>query len=162
MNITDIARPGTRWSKTAIREVVNRFKLIRAQNGGSITASLVLDDARDERSPLHKYFEWDDSKAAEKWRLEQARKLIQQHYVIVTMPGQEATAPVRAQVIIEEEDGERGYRSVVAVMKNEEFSDQVLDRAREEMRMWIARYENFTELKGAVDEARGLLKKLTV
>lgn len=43
---------------------------------GVLTPGLVLDEARDEQHPLHTRFEWDDTAAAEKWRLEQAHQLI--------------------------------------------------------------------------------------
>lgn len=42
----------------------------------SITPQEVLEKARDENSELHKCFEWDNDIAAEKYRLEQARKII--------------------------------------------------------------------------------------
>lgn len=45
-------------------------------NGGTITPQLVLDFARPEDSPLHSHFEWDDTKAAERYRLRQASSLI--------------------------------------------------------------------------------------
>jgi hypothetical protein len=43
---------------------------------GRITPELVLDAARDKRSVLHDCFDWDDTIAAERWRLEQSRELI--------------------------------------------------------------------------------------
>jgi hypothetical protein len=43
---------------------------------GRLTASNVVETARDETSPLHSHFEWDDSAAAEEHRKEQARRLI--------------------------------------------------------------------------------------
>lgn len=43
---------------------------------GRITAEAVVEDARDEASPLHAEFEWDDSKASHQWRIRQARALI--------------------------------------------------------------------------------------
>lgn len=43
---------------------------------GKLTPALVLDEARDPNHPLHHRFQWDDSKAAEAYRLQQARDLI--------------------------------------------------------------------------------------
>jgi len=45
-------------------------------NNGGLKASDVLDEARSEDSPIHEYFEWDDSVAANLHRLKQARVLI--------------------------------------------------------------------------------------
>ena len=41
-----------------------------------VTPQEVLEKARDENSELHKCFEWNDSVAAEKYRLQQARAII--------------------------------------------------------------------------------------
>lgn len=46
------------------------------ENGGSLTPQIVLTAARPVDSVLHQYFEWDDSAAAEKYRLAQAGNLI--------------------------------------------------------------------------------------
>jgi len=43
---------------------------------GSLTAKEVLDLARPKSSPIHSHFDWNDSEAAESWRLHQARMLI--------------------------------------------------------------------------------------
>jgi hypothetical protein len=43
---------------------------------GNITPEMVVTDARDPRSPLHARFDWDDSTAAEAYRIIQARVLI--------------------------------------------------------------------------------------
>ena len=47
-----------------------------AEGSGQITAAEVVDRARNKNSPLHDYFEWDDKKAGNACRIEQARVLI--------------------------------------------------------------------------------------
>ena len=37
---------------------------------------VVVEAARDDQSPLHRHFEWDDAKAAHTERLSQARGII--------------------------------------------------------------------------------------
>src|SRR5690348_11374673 len=62
---------------------------------GEITAREVLDLARPRTSPIHRYFNWDDTDAAEKYRLMQARKLIA--CLVVEIDGQEIreyTSPI--------------------------------------------------------------------
>jgi hypothetical protein len=46
---------------------------LAARNGGELTAAETLEAARDPNSPIHSCFQWDDSLAAEQYRLEQAR-----------------------------------------------------------------------------------------
>jgi hypothetical protein len=51
---------------------------------GRLTPQIVLDAAKRESHPLHEYFEWDDSIAAQAWRVEQARGLIRSVKLVVT------------------------------------------------------------------------------
>jgi hypothetical protein len=50
---------------------------------GHVTAIAVLMAARDPDSPLHEFFEWDDIVAAEKERLEQAKRIVKSIRVAV-------------------------------------------------------------------------------
>lgn len=59
--------------RTAIE---HRLDQIIRLNNGRITPDAVIEDARSKKSPLHDQFEWDDSKAAHQYRLEQAREII--------------------------------------------------------------------------------------
>jgi len=59
-------------------EVITELKCMAVKRSGILTPSAVVDEARPEDSPLHAAFEWDDSIAAEKYRLEQARRLLRQ------------------------------------------------------------------------------------
>ncbi|HAZ61006.1 MAG TPA: hypothetical protein DCY89_05470 [Gammaproteobacteria bacterium] len=43
---------------------------------GALTPALVVEAATDPESPLHDAFDWDDSAAAHKYRLVQARSMI--------------------------------------------------------------------------------------
>ena len=64
------------------REAIRlRLEAIAALNGGRITPQQVVDDARDEESPLHDSFTWDDAEAADKQRLTEARLLLRTMYV---------------------------------------------------------------------------------
>lgn len=59
--------------RNAVRE---RLAAIAAANGGRLEVDHVIEDARDEDSPLHGRFNWNEAEAAlEHWR-DTARKLI--------------------------------------------------------------------------------------
>lgn len=64
---------------------------------GNLTAFNVVDAARPKRSPLHGAFEWDNTVAAESWRLEQARSMIKS-IEIVTIDDQGEAEPVSRPV----------------------------------------------------------------
>ena len=46
------------------------------ERDGILKPDAVIESAKDAKSPLHGFFDWDDSVAAAKWRIEQARELI--------------------------------------------------------------------------------------
>jgi len=56
-----------------IEEVIN---YLAANNHGEVTPQMVVEEARNPDSPLHSEFEWDIEAAAEKYWIEQARKII--------------------------------------------------------------------------------------
>lgn len=61
-------------SKKAL--IKGRLEELAAANRGRLTPALVIEDAKNPKSPLHGQFTWNTSKAAyERW-VEQARELI--------------------------------------------------------------------------------------
>lgn len=63
-------------STTSLRDILTAIR----QEHGTLTPSLLVDLARSPEHPLHNRFEWDDTKAAAKWRLEQAGQLLRVTY----------------------------------------------------------------------------------
>ena len=49
---------------------------IAKRDGGVITPAAVIAEARNPKSVLHGAFTWDNTKAAEKWRIHEAQLLI--------------------------------------------------------------------------------------
>ena len=61
---------GDGWKPSVDANIVGGVvEQIEAENG-RVTKEKFLDYSRPEDSPTHSIFEWDDSKAAEKYRLE--------------------------------------------------------------------------------------------
>jgi tRNA A37 N6-isopentenylltransferase MiaA len=50
---------------------------------GIIDPHMVVDESRPEDAPLHPVFEWCDEVAAEKWRTEQARRVVRSVEIVV-------------------------------------------------------------------------------
>lgn len=61
------------------------LEAIRLSKDGVLRPEDVVREARREDHPLHGEFEWDDSKAAESYRIDQARTLIRSVRVTVTV-----------------------------------------------------------------------------
>lgn len=131
---------------------------IRAANSGILTKKLVVKEAKSKSSPLHSAFEWNDTVAAEKYREDQAGYMIRS--IEVTMVGQEnSKIPVRAFVSVASNE-DKQYRSIAAVMVDQELREQVLDRAFIEFNAWKRRYENLLELAEIFTSASRIQRKL--
>ncbi len=85
---------------------------------GTLSAGLVLKEAKKKRHPLHVYFNWDDSDAAKKWRLHQANMLIVRAQIVVT-DHEERT--VNAFISVNSEDGREFVHTATAIN-----NDQIL------------------------------------
>lgn len=140
------------------RESLIRNELTRlaAEHGGELQPKAVVDAARSDESPLHKSFDWDDTEAAEKWRLQQARQLIRA-VVIYEKVGRQ-TVPCRVFVSLtpdREEDG-AGYRLAHTVMSDETHRRQMLADAMAEMQRFKEKYRRLSELARVFEAMDGV------
>lgn len=62
-----------RTSKTTLVEQVLENMV---QVHGRVSPETLLEEAKEEEHPLHRYFEWNDTAAAERYRLTQATQMI--------------------------------------------------------------------------------------
>jgi hypothetical protein len=142
------------------KEVGAHLEMLREKFKGELTPKDVLDDARNNNSPLHSFFEWDEGAAAEQYRLQQARGLIRSVVAIYTHTDQPATR-VRAYVHVPEA-GAPHYRDTKGAMSQAKTRDLVLQRAWRELSAWRARYRDLKQLAdlfGAIDETAKKLPK---
>ena len=92
-------------SKLSANDAYKAVEDIRIANGGELSAGDVVEAARDEGSPLHVVFEWDNDAAAGKYRKEQARGMIRSFCV---QRGREEDEPTRVYQCVQiDEEAER-------------------------------------------------------
>lgn len=103
------------------------------------TAQQVLDAARPTDSPIHDFFEWNDSVAAEKWRVNQARTYVSCLIVNVNNTTSKMYHSLRV------EDGKR-YVHTEKARSQQDLWDQVLQQAIREANSWRDRYRRYSEL----------------
>lgn len=139
------------WLPIDAETVGKRVEHLIEKNHGSITPEIVLEDAKPKDSPLHTAFTWDDSKAAHRHRLDEARYLIRS-YVIVEVPttseesGTYTVAVPQRQVESIEEDGQRVYKTINDIMADPVLRARLLEEALAKLKLWKDRYKNLTEL----------------
>lgn len=120
-------------------------------DGLTITAEELVVLSKDKQAATHKYFDWNDKTAAEKYRLQRAREMISS--IEITVQGEDTKA--FHSVYIEELD-ERRYVFFDQARNTESLWQQVIDSALKEATGWANRYEKYKELAPIV----GAIKKV--
>ena len=106
-----------------------------------ISPAEVLEKARDVNSELHKCFEWNDSIAAEKYRLQQARGIL----INLVYKEKESNAePVRTFQITSQRNV---YQPTVSFLVQEDEYQNLLKRAKSELESFKKRYHTLSELQ---------------
>jgi len=127
---------GNSKSTVDAQEVGEELARINEEYGG-VQTTIVVQEAEDVSSPLHKYFQWDDTIAGNEYRKHQARDLIRDVQVVV----KKASRP--AFVNIKVKDAPQQYRAI----------DDVLD----DVNLWSAAISSF---KTRLDLAARSLEEL--
>lgn len=128
---------------------------IRVRNNGRLDSADVVEASRPKSAPLHSAFEWDDAKAAEAYRVDQAAHMIR-HIDVVFESENGDKAPVRAFVSVKR-DEDRSYTSLQHALSDEELRAQVIKQAWRDLEAWHSRYAELTEFAKiftAIGEAR--------
>ena len=112
-----------------------------------------MDASREEGSLLHDEFEWDDAVAGEKYREEQARKIIIN--LAVTVEDREDGGVERAYVSIDR--GSKSYESITTVLADTEKTTALLDLALRDLQAFKQKYARLKELAGVFREIDKLL-----
>lgn len=139
------ASPGANFGDDRAKVYGARISKL-AKDSGSVTPQVVLNDARDTKSPLHDYFEWNNTTAAEKWRIFQARQLISHISVEIVNNGK--TEDIRYFFSVSDECAEAPpvYVSLNTIMSDDNKRAEVVAYAKRELKGWTKRYKQYSEL----------------
>lgn len=144
-----------RFKRADPQAVGEALEELRQQCGGGLRPVDVVEAARDEASPLHPLFEWDDTRAAQAHREQQARNVIGSLRVTVV---QEPDRHVRMYVSVQQPKA-RAYVPIGDLVGDEAARAEVLSDALKGLKQWRRRYAELAELLPdlfeALDEAIG-------
>lgn len=112
---------------------------------GSVTKENFLEFSRPKKSPTHCLFEWDDSIAAEKYRLNQSKSIIT-HLRITYVNNSNEESKVTAYVKTTPKGEKTQYKSIMIALANDESREVVLDRIKRELDSFIERNKHIEEL----------------
>lgn len=124
-------------------EVLN--EIIQVQKTEGLTAENLLEKAKDESSPLHNFFDWNDTSAANQYRLYQARLIINEVKILVGE--KELFAFENVNISIQEKQTNREYKPVIEILNNDDYRKQVITTALNNIDYWKEKYAEYKELK---------------
>ena len=136
--------------------VLDELKVIEERDG-ILQPKAVVDFARDPNTELHNKFEWDDAKAGEQYRIEQARHLIRVQ-VTFLKKNENENVPIQAYVsLTDDRYAEGGYRSIVSILSDDEMREKMLKDARRELNIFRRKYQSLVELSKLFQEIERVL-----
>lgn len=137
---------------------------IKAANQNTVSPEAMVDAARKPSSSMHKLFEWDDSEAAQRYRVSQAQHIMRALQVVYV---EAPKRPMRAFEIVTKK--RRGVARTVTLYgtSEEACSDPdvharlVADAVRE-LIAWRNRYQMLNEMRNLVRVIDKVVDELTV
>lgn len=143
-------------AKRERKAVVIDRELKRMHDAGEdISPEALLESARNPKHVLHDFFEWDDSIAAEKYRREQAWRMIQASKFVCFLTeakgAPKLAEPHKVRALLSVAKGEP-FRMRNEALDDTEMRQQVIDRKKAELRAWCRSVVDIEEL--------GALRKL--
>ena len=116
------ARPGAPFSKNDAQAIGEELENIKSHT--TLNPPAIVERATNHKSVLHKYFDWDNSVAAEKWRLNQARDIANHVLEVSIIRGEEVEH--RAVFSVVAKNGSNEYVSFSEAIRNPTYKKQLL------------------------------------
>jgi len=127
---------------------------------GELTSETLLKAATPKKALFHILFEWDDSKAAEQYRMQQARTIINNIEIIVISDGKERN--IGAYEIVKSNKG-REYKRIDTMTFSEiEYVKDSTLAALKQISAKLKIYRDFDKVVTNVDAAIETLEKTNV
>lgn len=132
---------------------------IRAEHG-TITVPLFVESARDPARPTHKYFEWNDQVAGERYRHTQALQMIMASRMVAEILADGTVVPsaqahrVEVRRLVSVFRGE-GYKFRPDALSNQDDRAAMIRRFAERLRGWCratSDIEEFVPLHHVIEE----------
>lgn len=131
--------------------------------GEKVRAEEILEMAKNKNTEIHKLIEWDDTVAAEKYRLVQVRKIVRDIEIttIKTKNNKKKTIEVPVRMFYSFKD-ETGYRPTPVIIENEELHKKLLRTAYSELVSYMTKYQTLSELEPLMDEIKRYIYELKI
>lgn len=173
------------WHPSVSAEIVGGVLSEIEERDSKVTSAAFLDASRDEESPTHSLFEWDDSVAAERWRMRQSQRIIGQLQIeIVVEKVEDSVTDVEVHIEEVPEENIRkvpayvntnsygrfgaskntagAYVNMASAMSDEEKRKVVLKNVLNELSVYQRKYFMYKELSEIFEAIESAKKKMGV
>jgi hypothetical protein len=129
-------------------------KLAASKTG--LTAESLLTANKPASAPLHNEYEWDNTKAALAWRLQQSRHLMNSIITVQTEESQEnnQAEPVAVRAFFP--TGQSKYEPLSVIVQEKSKYDKLLETALRELQSFRKKYETLKELQPVFNAMEGI------
>jgi hypothetical protein len=143
------------------------IKKISDELDGEITADILLERAKNSKSQLHAFFNWDDTEAAYLYRVIQAKELIRRCKVTYLNEYNEVIT-VRAYVNVRDEntadeddvatDDSRGkYVTFAKALNTPTYNEQMMQQCTRDIAIFQNKYSAFNAAKKIIQTMQDFL-----
>ena len=137
------ARTGSPFKQKDAQKVGEELEKIKSKE--NLTPVSVVERAKNKKSILHKLFEWDDSEAAEQYRLQQARKIVSHVVEVVVIRGNEVEEKAYFNVVAKDEGNV--YVSLTEAIKVPSYKRQLLKEMETHMENLLRLIKLFSSMQ---------------
>ena len=145
-------------NKPSRKEIDAEISRIYNENG-NITPDLVIKAAKDPNNVLHHLFEWDDSKAGNAYRVDQARQIITSVKINIVTESRtiSAVSYVRDPRL---PNDQQGYISVAKLKTDKDLAKDSIKYEFQRAYAHLHRAKTHAEILGMEDQVSALLNTL--
>ena len=116
------SRAGAPFSVKDVQKIGEELEQIKSKS--ILNPNNIVERARNTKSVLHQYFDWDDTEAAEKWRLQQARNITNHILEVVIIKGNKIEQKAYFNVIAK--NNKNAYVSLAEAITIPSYKKQLL------------------------------------
>jgi hypothetical protein len=125
---------------------------------GPVTARDVVDLAHSSNSPLHKYFEWDDARAADMHRLGVAREMVKTIRVKIIGNNNVQRVPAASITVAPVKLGTEFYDATLTFSKDAKKKERIA-KAYSDLRGWLKENNDYFRLYAEFEDSFGDVKR---
>ena len=142
------------------------MQIQKNQPDGRLTPEVIVKACSAKNHILYPFFDWSNSRAANKYRMLQARGLINRTYIAVCKPGAEKRKSGESEIVVykaivsardPKKETRNSYHSVVEVARRPDMSDIYLNSLKNKVRAIIKEFESYKELTEILNTLKTVL-----